>query len=320
MCLYSRLIKNRKYQPNKKNGGIAPICLDKRVEYVPIKCGRCIECRKQKKREWIVRLSEEIRTNNNAYFVTLTFNDSSIKEIKSKLLIKENESYEELNLIATYAVRHWLELIRKHKKKSIKHWLITELGEDFSRIHLHGIVWGNLSDIEKWKYGYWYVGDYVNEKTINYITKYMLKVPEKHPNFIGKILASKGIGSNYMKRNDAENNKYNGKSTNESYRLQNGTKINLPAYYRNKIYTEDEREKLWINKIEQGYRYIMGEKVSTENIEEWENLIKYYQERAKQLYNENPIDWDLEKEKNKRIRLHKWLIKQRKLLIKQKKQ
>ena len=314
MCLYSRLLKNKKYLPSKKNGGNAPVCHDKRVEYVPVKCGRCIECRKQKKREWIVRLSEEIRTDNKAYFITLTFNDKSFKEIKRKLLIRENESYDEMNLIATYAVRHWLELIRKYKKKSIKHWLITELGEDFGRIHIHGIVWCTLSDLEKWKYGYWYKGDYVNEKTINYITKYMLKVPEKHKEFIGKILCSKGIGANYMKREDAKNNVYKGKLTNENYRMKNGAKVNLPSYYRNKIYNEEEKEKLWIDKIEKGYRYVMGEKVSTNNIEEWENLIRYYQDRAKLIYGENPVDWDLEKEKKKRIRLQKWLIKQRKLL------
>ena len=31
-----------------------------RTYYVPTKCGRCIECRQQRQREWIVRLSEEL--------------------------------------------------------------------------------------------------------------------------------------------------------------------------------------------------------------------------------------------------------------------
>ena len=42
--------------------------------------------------------------------------------------------------------------------------------------------------------------------------------------------------------------------------LRSGRKINLPDYYKRKIYTEEEREKLWIEKQEKGYRYIMGEK------------------------------------------------------------
>ena len=56
------------------------------------------------------------------------------------------------------------------------------------------------------------------------------------------------------------------------YKLNNGIELPLPKYYHDKLYTEEEREKLWIIKQERGYRYIAGEKVSTENLEEWENL------------------------------------------------
>ena len=52
MCYYSQLIKNPKYTPNKKNGGVVPYMADKRVGLVPIGCGECKECRKAKQREW----------------------------------------------------------------------------------------------------------------------------------------------------------------------------------------------------------------------------------------------------------------------------
>ena len=39
-----------------------------------------------------------------------------------------------------------------------------------------------------WKYGFIFIGQYVTEKTINYITKYMYKKDEKHPTFTGKVL------------------------------------------------------------------------------------------------------------------------------------
>ena len=85
-------------------------------------------------------------------------------------------------MICYYALRHYMELYRKYNKgKYPRYWFITELGEDFERIHMHGILWGNPALLQHWKYGYWYKGDYVNEKTINYITKYMLKIPEKKP-------------------------------------------------------------------------------------------------------------------------------------------
>ena len=70
-----------------------------------------------------------------------------------------------------------------------------------------------------------------------------------------------------------------GKETKETYKLENGSELPLPKYYHDKIYTEDERENLWIIKQERGYRYIAGEKVSTDDLEEWDNLTKYYQQR-----------------------------------------
>ena len=56
MCLYPKLIKNRKYTANEKNGGIVPVFKDIRTLYVPIGCGVCMECMKKKAREWQIRL------------------------------------------------------------------------------------------------------------------------------------------------------------------------------------------------------------------------------------------------------------------------
>ena len=69
MCLYPKLIKNKKYLSNKKNNWNPPKCEDYRVLYVTAACGKCLECRKQKQREWLVRMSEELRHDPNAYFM-----------------------------------------------------------------------------------------------------------------------------------------------------------------------------------------------------------------------------------------------------------
>ena len=45
-------------------------------------------------------------------------------------------------------------------------------------------------------------------------------------------------------------------------------KIPLPKYYKNKLFTEEEKELLWIEKIEEGYSYVMGEKHPTRTEEE----------------------------------------------------
>ena len=129
MCLYPKLIDNRKYKPNKKNGYNPPKPPDdQRVLYVPVGCGRCIECKTKKANNWKIRLNEEVRTDSTGHFVTLTFSEEKLNEIKNNLKKTNQYSYEIDNEIASYAVRHFLELWRKHHKKSVKHWLITELG------------------------------------------------------------------------------------------------------------------------------------------------------------------------------------------------
>lgn len=243
-----------------------------------------------------------------ATFVTLTFSDSSLNEIRRKLAIKDNPSYEEQNMICYYALRHYMELYRKYNKgKYPRYWFITELGEDFERIHMHGILWGDASLLNLWKYGYWYKGDYVNEKTINYITKYMLKIPEKNPEFIGKVMASKGIGKGYWRSYNAKRNRYIPSGTNENYKLPNGAEIPLPQYYRNYIYTEEEKEKLWIEKQERGYRYIGGEKVMMDDEETWANLTKYYQNISETVWKIDPIKWEAEKQRKRLAKMRKAL-------------
>lgn len=296
MCLYTKYILNPKYRPNKKNNYRAPKCEDERLRYVPVSCGRCIECRKKKKREWLVRLSEEIKSDNQCMFITLTFSDVNFKELSRRVFNRLTQNDEEENQVCVKAVRMWLERIRAKTGKSVKHWLITEKGEDFGRIHLHGIVWAENWVLNEWNYGYVSRGTYVNEKTINYITKYVTKVNEKFRNFIGKVLTSKGIGKSYI-----DKNKGSGKA--DEYRTRKGFILNQPDYYRRNIYTDEERERIWIENQERGYRYICGEKVSTENLEEWENLTKYYQERAKRLYNEDETEWEADKAKKRLERM-----------------
>ena len=124
MCIYPRLLPNPKYKSNKKNRGIIPEVKDKRALLVPVSCGNCEQCRKRKRREWKIRLSEECENDKKGIFVTLTFSNEAIKELGEKI---ELDGYERDNAIATLGVRRFLERWRKKHKKSVKHFLITEL-------------------------------------------------------------------------------------------------------------------------------------------------------------------------------------------------
>ena len=116
MCLFPRLIENRKYKATKKNGGIIPAITDIRTTLVPVGCGKCIECKKKKAREWQVRLLEDIRHEKNGVFVTLTFSNESIKELSAGTRL---EGYDLDNEIAKKGMRKFLERWRKKYKKSV---------------------------------------------------------------------------------------------------------------------------------------------------------------------------------------------------------
>ena len=292
MCLYPTFVKNPKYKPNKKNKGKPPVCKDRRLLYIPAKCGCCIECRKEKQREWRVRLEEELRSNFG-YFTTLTISPEGIKEIEEKSGLKWEENPNE---IATKGLRLFLERVRKETGKSIKHWCVTELGEKKDRIHLHGIFFGQKSAelIRKhWKYGFVFIGGYCNSRSVNYMTKYMLKVDIKHPEFKQIVLASSGIGAGYMNRLDYLWQKQNYKRIEvATYTFRNGTKMAMPKYYKNKIFTEKEREKMWINNLNRGLLWIYGEKVKADDWGTIDNLRSYWQNYGINIMGDNPQAWN----------------------------
>lgn len=305
MCLFATLIKNRKYTANKKNGGNVPPVTDERVKYVPVGCGECIECRKQKSRNWQIRLSEEIKENTNGKFITLTFSNEGLTEVVNMVENKEAKGYDLDNEIATRAMRLFNERWRKKYKKALRHWLVTELGHNGTEnIHMHGIIWTNetYETIAKiWKYGYiWprpdlYKKTYVNAQTINYIIKYVSKIDKDHLFYKSLILTSPGMGAGYTKSPDFQKNKYNGEQTIETYRTSTGHKISLPIYYRNKAYNDQEKEKLWVHRLDKNERWICGEKVKADDDKAYWNKIKWHRQRNQELgYGTGEKSWNRE--------------------------
>lgn len=305
---------NKKYLPNDKNEGIVPEMpiigtdpegkpiYDERVLYVNVPCGQCIECRKQKARNWQVRLQEELKCWTKAYFITLTFDPGQLAKLLNKTGLTE------CNAAAAYAVRHSLERYRKDHGKSLRHWYITELGhEGTERIHLHGIIFTcrelefvktDKDDFYKWKYwkyGMVYVGKFCNEMTINYIVKYMHKIDEDHKGFIGQVLASPGIGRSYMEKPGIKNLlQYRPNETIDTYRLPNGARVKLPKYYSNKALSEEERELKWREFMDSKQESVMGNNYYPENIgnSTMANVVEKAQDKNKEYgYGDDSKEW-----------------------------
>ena len=133
-------------------------------------------------------------------------------------------------------------------------------------------------------------------------SKIHAKKDKDHKEYNPTILCSAGIGAGYLNRKDSELNKFKGTNTNETYRLRNGTKLNLPIYYRNKIYTDEERENLWLNKLDKQERDVNGTKISVKNGRElYYKVLKTAQETNKRLGYGPYRDWETAQETNKRL-------------------
>lgn len=314
MCLYPKKYINRKYTVTEKNGGCVPMppiigkdqfghnIYDERVLYINIPCGQCIECRKSKARAWQVRLHEELDQWEYKYFITLTFSPEQLGILRKEIGKGDVDTNAALGL----AIRRSLERYRKDHKKSLRHWYISELGhEGTERIHSHGIIFSNepleftkskeenFYHWKYWKYGLVYVGTYCNHQTINYIVKYMLKIDDDHKGYVGQVFCSPGIGKAYIEKPNTQiTHKYRPRHTNDFYRLQNGTKVKLPTYYKNKLLNEEERERMWREFMDMDKVTVMGNDHSTTDNRTLGNIVAKAQEINRFLeYGDDSKEW-----------------------------
>ena len=97
----------------------------------------------------------------------------------------------------------------------------------------------------------------------------------KHPWFTGRVFTSAGIGRGYIFGNRTRN-RFRGKDTDDRYQTANGQMMAMPRYYKNKLYTDEEREFMWGIKQEDPWTYVHGEKIRKNDEQTIKNLTEYY--------------------------------------------
>ena len=116
------------------------------------------------------------------------------------------------------------------------------------------------------------------------------------------------MGKNYTKRLDAKLNKYKPGQTDETYKTKSGIKMNLAIYWRNQIYTEEQREKLWLEKLDKQERWVDGIKIDTstdKGIEEYYQVLEEARAKNKRLgYGNDEKDWSKIIYENERRKLN----------------
>lgn len=218
-------------------------------------CGKCLNCRIAKSREWSLRLMNELSFWDKSTFITLTYDDDHLPEDHS--LHKEE-------------LQKFFKRLRKNYGKPIKYFACGEYGEKvrtlydsngqgqaLGRPHYHAIVFGLGRDEyskgcvkDSWRFCQWqllkddktfgsvtydscrYVSDYIFKKYSKELGQEVYGLRE-----IPFKIGSNGLGLNFV-LNNAEQLSENGFTT------CRGVKVNLPRYYRLKlgiVDTDDDR-------------------------------------------------------------------------------
>jgi hypothetical protein len=212
-------------------------------EHIPFPCGKCPPCRKRRTSGWSFRLVKEGERSISALFVTLTY-DTEYVPIT-------NNGYMTLEL---KDLQKFFKRLRKLTNEKLKYYAVGEYGSTKKRPHYHIILFNaNPEHIQRaWALNNKHIGTYhignVSAASIGYTLKYMSKksVIPIHQNDDRKkefSVMSKGLGSNYITENMIKWHK-NVLEERMYVPIENGKKIAMPRYYKDKMYNEEEKGKI----------------------------------------------------------------------------
>lgn len=214
-----------------------------RGEHIPFPCGKCPPCKKRRTSGWSFRLVKEGERSKSALFITLTY-DTEFVPITTN-------GYMTLELTD---LQKFFKRLRKLTNEKLKYYAVGEYGSTKKRPHYHIILFNaNPEHIKRaWALNNKHIGSYhignVSHASIGYTLKYMSKKSQipMHQNDDRKkefSVMSKGLGSNYITqaminwhKNNLEERMY--------VPIEDGKKIAMPRYYKDKMYNEEEKDKI----------------------------------------------------------------------------
>lgn len=230
-----------------------------------VPCGRCPNCLKTRVAKWQFRLEQEAKRAHTTAFITLTYSDEHLPANQSLQKSDIQKFFKRLRK----NIDSWENFPNK-----IKYYAVGEYGTNTHRPHYHLILFNaptfhldNPVLLEKlWNLGHVRI-DPCNSATIGYVTGYVMKKTSsgtyKHFSTTYNIykqryetkfkisninpddprdpefsIMSKHLGDNYL-TDDVRN--YHTSNLNSFTTLAGGTKLPLSQYYKDKIFTIEEK-------------------------------------------------------------------------------
>jgi len=211
---------------------------------VPVPCGRCPPCLKNRVDSWVFRLKQQEKVSTHSHFITLTYDTQFVPISPNGFMTLCRDAFP---------------LFMKRLRKlcpdfKLSYYACGEYGTKKKRPHYHAIVFNVPDDsffFKAWSlngvpFGSVHVGQ-VSGDSIAYCTKYMNKTEhikgflrdDRVPEF---SLMSKGMGKNYVNEKTIA---YHNADLNRNFlAIDGGFKIALPRYYRDRIFSKDAMEDM----------------------------------------------------------------------------
>lgn len=210
---------------------------------IPVPCGKCPQCMKRRVSAWSFRLMHEEKHAMSAHFLTLTYSTNHVPITRNGFMTLDKTD-----------VQRWMKRLRKEvaliSQVPVKYYACGEYGGRTKRPHYHVILFNVINEriIEKtWNIGAVHYGQ-VSGASVGYTLKYINK-PKKIPlhrnddRIMEFSLMSKGLGASYV------NEKTICYHTADIFNrmcliVEDGKKIAMPRYIKEKLYTEFQQELL----------------------------------------------------------------------------
>lgn len=234
---------------------ISPLTLRQKGMRNIVPCGRCLNCLETKRDQWSFRIRQEMKQALSAKFLTLTYSDETVPVTENGELELDKKHMQlfmkKLRKIDAKHHRRTNRTVlspivppRGYKWPPIRYYTVGEYGTNTHRPHYHSIMFNlhrdtvaKLSDI--WGRGNVQAGS-VNPASIHYVTKYVINrvgdYSQKQKPF---AQISQGLGRNYL-----DNAKWHKDGSLKTYVVQDGMKMTIPRYYKDKLFDDGEKRYL----------------------------------------------------------------------------
>ena len=236
-----------------------PVVVDEKYPYIEKKhkvtylvpCRHCPECRTLRRLQWIFRMEQESLRHEFNYFITLTYSN--------EFLPKDGQIYKPDFQEFMKRLRRNHEYVFKNAR--ISYYACGEYGDTYGRCHFHAILFCNhplsSADINiAWKYGFIDFKPFTSTRAA-YVVKYSQKSLWYYlPDDVQApcSLCSNNLGSCYL--TPSVKRYYKSTQFTDCFTL-NGTKLPLPRYYYDRIFTKVERKQISMRKELERFRQEM---------------------------------------------------------------